>query len=125
MFPSKFLKADDIDGEEQFIITRIAWEKMKDDKGKEDDKPILYFLKVDKGLVLNKTNAKRISETHGDETDNWVGKKIILTKEWVEAFGESDWAIRVKMQAPSSKQPTAAAAAPPAGDPAATFGGAE
>lgn len=122
LFPSKFLKADDIDGEVQAIITKLAWERMKDDEGKEEDKPILYFLKVEKGLVLNKTNAKRISEIHGDETDDWPGKKIILTKEWVEAFGKADWAIRVKMQPPGRPQPTPAAApAAPAGDPADTF----
>lgn len=125
MFPSKYLKADDLDGDDQFIITRITWERMKDDEGKEEDKPVIYFLKVDKGMALNKTNAKRISEMHGDETDGWIGKKVTLTKEWVEAFGKADWAIRVKMQPPpSSKQATpAAAAAPPVADPADSFGG--
>lgn len=69
---------------------------MKDDEGREEEKPVLLFKGVEKGLVLNKTNATRIADQHGDETDLWVGKRITLTTESVTAFGKTQWAIRVK-----------------------------
>lgn len=119
LYPSRFLSADDIDGEVPVIIASLGFEKMKDNDGKEQDKPILSFLKVEKGLVLNKTNAQRIADIYGDETDNWVGKKITLCTESVTAFGETKWAIRVKPVPPPVKagalraQPETADSVPP------------
>lgn len=118
LYPSRFLSADDIDGEVPVTIASITFEKMKDNEGKEQDKPVMLFLKVDKGLVLNKTNAQRIAEIYGDETDNWPGKKITLYTESVTAFGETKWAIRVKPVPPPAKagalraQPEAAGVVP-------------
>lgn len=123
MYPSKYLSADDIDDEVQVIIANLKFEKMKDNEGKEQDKPVLWFLKVDKGMVLNKTNAERIASMYGDETDSWNGKRITLCKEMVTAFGESKWALRVKPTPPPAK--TGGALKNVAPDPADTFGGAE
>lgn len=123
VFPSKFLKVDDLDGEVPVIIQSLKWERMKDDDGKEEDKPVLYFLRVDKGLVLNKTNGLTIAEQLGDETDAWVGKKIILTKENVTAFGKKQWAIRVKATPPPPSGSGALKAAAAEADPADSFGG--
>lgn len=111
MFPSRWLSADDIDAETRVTISKISFEKMQDNEGKEQDKPVLWFLRVDKGLVLNKTNGERIAEQHGDDTDGWLGKTIILTKEMVTAFGKSGWAIRVKPTPPPAKTNALAAAA--------------
>lgn len=123
MFPSKYLKVDDLDGDSPVIIASIRFERLKDDDGKEEDKPILYFLRVEKGLVLNKTNATTISEQHGDDTDTWPGKRIVLTKESVLAFGKQVWAIRVKATPPprSSGSGALKGAIEPAGDPAEAF----
>lgn len=124
MFPSKYLKADDLDSDTPVIIANIKFERMQSEDGKEEDKPVLYFLRVEKGLVLNKTNATIISEQHGDDTDNWNGKKITLTKERVTAFGKSQWAIRVKAIAPQSGGSGALKGAMEAvPDPAEAFGG--
>ena len=125
LYPSKFLKADDLDEDVPVIIANLKFERMTDDEGKEEDKPVLYFLKVEKGLVLNKTNATIIAEQHGDETENWAGKRITLGKERITAFGKSQWAIRVKAIAPQSSGSGALrnAAAAPVGDPADSFGG--
>lgn len=122
MFPSTYLKADDLDGDVSVTISNIKFERMKDDDGKESDKPVVYFLRVDKGLVLNKTNATRISDQHGDDTDSWAGKKIVLTKEFITAFNKSQWSIRVKLTPPPSNGSNALkAAADPANDPAEAF----
>lgn len=102
LFPSRYLKADDIDGDTPVIIKELVFDKMKDEDGKEEEKPVLLFKGVEKGLVLNKTNAQRIEEQHGDETDNWPGKRITLTTESVTAFGKTQWAIRVKPERPAT-----------------------
>lgn len=126
VFPSKYLNSDDLGGDDQIAtIMRLTFEKMKDTEGKEEDKPVLWFRGIDKGLVLNKTNATRISQQHGDETDNWVGKSITLTSESVTAFGETKFAIRVKAQPPRppAGKPSAFAKASPQAEPASAFGG--
>lgn len=127
LFPSKYLKADDVDelgGEVRAIIKSVKIEEMQDpEKGKED-KPILYFLRVDKGLVLNKTNAMTIAASYGQNTDDWVSKEVLLVTEMVTAFGETKPAIRIRI-AKKQATPAVAAAAPaePATDPADSFGG--
>lgn len=103
LYPSKYLAADDIDGEVVGTIKKLVFEEMKDNEGNSQDKPVLYFQGVDKGMVLNKTNGTRISTIHGDETDLWIGKRITLVKEMVDAFGKSSWAIRVKPTPPPAK----------------------
>lgn len=102
VYPSKFLKGDDIEQETPVTITKLVFEKMKDEDGREEEKPVLLFKGVDKGLVLNKTNATRIADQHGDETDLWTGKRITLTTESVTAFGKTQWAIRVKPERPAT-----------------------
>jgi hypothetical protein len=47
-------------------------------------------------MVANKTNARRIALMHGDETDNWVGKEIIVCAEMVDVKGEPTMAVRVQ-----------------------------
>ena len=42
------------------------------------NKPILYFTRTKKGLILNNTNAKTIRTHHGDDMTKWIGKKISL-----------------------------------------------
>jgi hypothetical protein len=76
MFPSKYLKADDI-GVRKVTATmdRVELETMPSDK---EEKPVLYFRNKDKGLVLNVTNAYAISEAYGDDTDSWKGKQVVL-----------------------------------------------
>lgn len=103
LHPGKYLGADDIDGDTTATMTRIAFETMKTNDGEEKEKPVLYFKGVQKGLVLNKTNATRIGSVHGDETDLWIGKQIVLCVESVDAFGKTQWAVRVKPVRPAPK----------------------
>jgi hypothetical protein len=36
------------------------------------------FSDHDQGFVLNKTNTTTIAKLHGNDTDDWVGKQIVL-----------------------------------------------
>lgn len=92
-FPSKYLKAADIPEEGRTcVISRVDEEEVGRDK---EVRPILYFEGVEKGVVLNKTNATNISKLYGAETDDWVGKKVMIGTAWVDFNGQSTEGIRI------------------------------
>jgi len=97
VFPSKYMKAEDLDGDLEVTIEHVAREGLKDQAGHEVDKPVAFFEEFQKGLILNKTNWAMIAKQHGDESDDWNGKKITLTVIDVDAFGEVVSAIRGKL----------------------------
>lgn len=94
-FPSNYLKASDL-GESQPVVAidRVEVEPVGRDK---EMKPIVYFTGKTKGIVLNKTNAKKIAEIAGSpNTEDWAGVQIKLYATEVEFAGEQVEAIRVK-----------------------------
>jgi len=98
-FPSNWLKATDIDAEVGAILT-IAGYEMKD-IGTEDDKerkPVLSFEEVDKELVLNRTNNNTLIGLFGDETDDWIGRKVKLAVVDASYRGKVGPAIRISTQ---------------------------
>lgn len=109
-FPSKYLKADDLDGDVVVYITKAEMEQLGQGKDAED-KIILYFKGMDKGLAVNKTNAGTIAKLYGDDTDGWVGKPITLFATEVEFKGDMVMAIRVRLKAPSEPAQNERAAA--------------
>lgn len=111
VFPSNYLKADDLKGARPTVVIKEAQMELL---GKEN-KLILYFENKDKGMVCNKTNAGRISDLYGDDTEDWIGKPILLTSEYVDFQGKSMKALRV--QPPASARGASSPAAPPASAP--------
>lgn len=97
VYPSRFLKAEDLDDELTLTITRVEMATLQGNKGEEQHKPIVFFQEVAKGLIINKTNWKLIAGATGeDDSDNWKGKQITLFVIDVDAFGDVVAAIRVK-----------------------------
>jgi hypothetical protein len=47
-------------------------------------------------MVLNKTNAKKITEVYGDDTEDWVDGQISLFSTMVEFQGDTVAALRVR-----------------------------
>jgi hypothetical protein len=96
LYPSNYLKAADLNGEEWNVtIERIEMSEPMGDK--KEVKPVLYFRGADKGMVLNKTNATKIATAYGDDTDDWVGKPIVLFPDKVNFQGEMRDALRVRI----------------------------
>jgi hypothetical protein len=93
LFPSDYLKASDLQG--RAITVTMSHISTQDLNG--DPKPILYFQGKEKGLVLNKTKANKISEMFGDDYSNWSGGQIILYEAMVEFQGKTVPAIRVRL----------------------------
>ncbi len=124
-FPSKYLKASDVEDHPTVTISRVTREEVGMDK---EMKPILFVEEYDKGIVLNKTNANNISKLYGSESDDWPGKKVVLGTAWVDFQGSSVNSIRVwppkreasQKHAPIQRQVTQSASqrpfAPPAAD---------
>jgi hypothetical protein len=98
VFPSQYLKASDLgDAEPVVVITRVALEAVGRDK---DHKLVIYFEGKSKGLVANKTIAKKIAELAGSpETEDWLGQAIRLYTTTADFGGESFEVIRVKAAA--------------------------
>lgn len=93
MFPSKYVACGDLQGMD--VLVRIVRIEMED-VSNGDLKPIVYFVGMKKGLVLNRTNAKRIASQHGPETNGWIGKEITLYPSETEFKGETVPCIRVR-----------------------------
>ena len=110
-FPSKYLKAADLQGREiTLTMSHVVIEELTDGK----KKPVLFFRKAQKGLVLNVTNSKKIADTYGDEMDDWGGSQIILYSRMVDFQGNEVEAIRIKIPAvPASKERVKTPAPPP------------
>ena len=61
-----------------------------------EEKLVVYFEEEDRGLVLNRTNARRLVDAFGDDADEWVGKRVVLYTEPVDFNGKTTDAIRLK-----------------------------
>jgi len=88
------LRATDL-GDKSWPLTIQEVEEYAFDDG---TKLILRFTKGDRGLILNKTNARKIAAMYGTDTDSWLGKEIVLAAEDVEFQGDLVKGIRVQSE---------------------------
>jgi hypothetical protein len=116
-FPSKYLKAADIEGHE--VTVQIAAVKLESMEQSGDTKPVLYFVGKSKGVVLNKTNSETLSAAFGDESDGWIGRSVVLFGTTTQFGGKMTPCIRLRIPRPP------AIAAPVAAVPAADTANAE
>lgn len=114
-FPSNYLKASDLKGRAIVVtIDRVEYELVGQNKEK---KPVLYFVGKEKGIVLNKTNANKITQlTESPVTEEWKGHAILLYPSETSFQGEMVDCIRVKAVPQNAKK-----AAPPPPEPDVQF----
>ena len=113
LFPTNYLKAADFEDGDA-ILTIAGLEQQTLGQGRDAaEKWIVYFREVDKGLVLNKTNAGTIAKLYGDDTDDWIGKKVTLYSTEVQFQSEMVEAIRIRSKMPKGggKKPVLPASA--------------
>jgi len=102
-FPSKWLKASDLDDQDMTVTIKSAVVQMIGQGEDQQQKLVLFFQESEKGLVLNKTNAGIIERLHGGDTDHWIGKRVTLWPNHDVQFGsEVVSAIRVRSRAPGA-----------------------
>ncbi len=98
-FPSNYLKAADLQDRNVMVkMDRVSLEKIGD-----DEKPVLYFVGKEKGMVLNKTNASNIAVVYGDDTTDWRDQELVLFPAMVDFQGKSVEAIRVRAPQPKDR----------------------
>jgi len=84
-------------------ITEVKTESVMNADGRNEECLVAY-LKDQKPLIVNKTNAKAIAKVCGSNyIEDWKGKQIALYISNVKAFGELVEAIRVRTVAPKAK----------------------
>lgn len=100
-FPSKYLKASDLNGAEPVVtMDRVEYEPVGQ---KREMKAVLYFAGKDKGLVLNKTNAHKIIDLTGTAiTEEWQGQRVRLYATETTFGGDTVDCIRIKPVAAKS-----------------------
>jgi|SRR5215831_6466491 len=113
LFPSRYLKAADLKGRAHIVqIKAASVEALKSQRG-EEQKCVLRFERVKKGLVLNLTNYDAIAAIAGDETNNWPGTKIELYPTVTEMGGKVTDCIRIRPPSQSALPTAPAPAAAP------------
>jgi hypothetical protein len=102
-FPSKYLKAINSKVKQvNVIMSHVTMGTIGDDA-----RPVSYFQRKEKGLVLNKTNGNAIGNGFGDDTEEWRGSEIALFETMVDFPGKTMAAIRCRVP-PCKADPTAA-----------------
>lgn len=82
---SKYLKADDFKEPQLLTIESVREEKIGEDK---QEKLVLYVAEHEPGIVLGPTTIRQIEKALGsDETDEWLGYKIVAFNDTTVMFG--------------------------------------
>lgn len=111
VFGSRSWKAADLDTPK--VLTIKAVKPYKFDDGA---KLVVSFKESDKDLICNKTNASAIARSYGDDTDDWLDKKIQLYKAETEFKGDIVDCVRVQGPRSKSAPPPPEFDVPPAED---------
>jgi hypothetical protein len=100
-FPSNILKSEDLQGREVAVVIASA----EIEPVGTERKLVLTFQGKKKSMICNKTNAGRIALMYGDDTEEWIGKEILLFADFVEFQGKSVKGLRIK--SPAKRTPPA------------------
>ena len=90
MIDSKFLKKEDVGGQRGVLVTISGCQQANVAMPGADPemKWTLSFHEMDKPMVLNSTNIHGCAQACGsDNTDDWIGKKIVLFEDPNVSFG--------------------------------------
>ena len=114
LYPSKYIKADDIQGQQVPVtIASISIEEV----GDKDHKPVLKFIGKEKGMVLNKTNALACASIWGDETNAWSMQTATLLAQPVMFQGRQTMGLAILPNMPNQAAPAPAPVPQPTTNP--------
>ncbi len=116
MRESKFLKKEDVGRGALVTIAGCVQHNVAMEGAAPEMKWTLNFHELDKPLVLNSTNIQLCEKICGsDDTDRWVGKRIVLyTDPNVSFGGKLVGGIRVRAPKPTAPPPPPPVASGPA-----------
>lgn len=88
MLPSSYLKKEDCDPAILVTISDIKQENLAMEGKPPELKWVMMFAEQEKGIVLNSTNIQlAASICASQDTDGWIGKKIVLYSDPNISFG--------------------------------------
>jgi hypothetical protein len=108
-FPSKFMKASDLNG--RAVVATIA--SVDSEEVGKDQRYVVRFVEAGvKPLVLNLTNGETISDVAGSEdVDDWPGQKIEIFPSSTSFQGKRVACLRVRVPRKPQRGPAQAGAA--------------
>lgn len=116
MIQSKFLRKEDFDEDRVMTIKGCRLEVMPGDAG--DQKWVLYFKEEAKGMALNVTTIRVLEQAYGDDSDHWVGNRVMVYVDPNVSFGgKIVGGLRLRTPKKGPKPPAPPAETAPAGDP--------
>lgn len=75
MIVSKFLRKEDFDEDRVMTIKGV---KLEDVGNQGEQRWVVHFREVDKGMVLNITSIRVLEGAYGDDSDGWIGKRVMV-----------------------------------------------
>ena len=104
LFDNEYLGAWDLAGRDVVVtISKVRGVEITGEGGRKSKKPVLNFEGKAKAMISNKTNSKAIAGLYGNDTTQWVGKRITLYPTQTAFGGQTMDCIRVRPQAPQVK----------------------
>lgn len=96
LYPGTFIKAGEMHGKPVTLtIKSVAQESIEGDDGTEKLKVVITFVEIGRKWIANKTNGLRLRAMFGNDSDDWIGKRVTIFPEH-NSMSESGFAIRVK-----------------------------
>ena len=109
-FNYEYLGSYSLDGKKEIVVTisKLAQEQVTGQQGRKEDCFVVYFKEFDKGMILNRTNARAIEKVAGSGLiEDWKGKQVTLyVEKGVKAFGDVVDALRIRDKKVVLKQMT-------------------
>src|SRR4051812_40792334 len=90
MYPSKYLKAEDLRGHTVTVtIEHVNIEALMMTGGRKEKKVVIRFVGKEKQFVANKTNGFALGLLLGPHARSWEGKKVQLAPD-VDTLGKDE-----------------------------------
>lgn len=105
LYPSKYLAAHDLCGQEVVVTIRTVQLEMIDGSDDQAPKGVIYFHEHPKGMILNRINGKRIVGLYGEETTHWPSGRVTLYPSEAQYKNELVPCIRIREHAPPNEAP--------------------
>ena len=78
MIESKYLKQSDVDEDTTVTVQAVGKKNVAREGDEPEYKWLCKFKEFAKPMVLNSTNIKRLAKALGDDSDEWIGKQVVL-----------------------------------------------
>lgn len=98
-FPSRFVSGDEVAGQEMALVIKDVKKELAHSPKtqKKEQVLVIYFEGGTRGVRLGKERAKEIKNAlDSDDTDAWIGKKVIMFTLKKDAFGKERNIIHFK-----------------------------